>query len=159
MSRHREPLKLLEAKGKSHLSAAEKDERARTEVQALVPKQVRSPDWLPEDLRKDFNALSRRLVEIGIFTKLDRDTLARYLIAHQLYLKATNHIQSAISEGKSGEAVKWSSVQGKYFQQCRDCANDLGLTVTSRCRLVMPKTDEPEENAFERMMRERMKRA
>lgn len=159
MPRHKEPLTLLEAKGKSHLSRAEKAERERTEVRAPKPKQVRAPDWLPANHRKEFNSLSRQLLDLGIFSKLDRDTLARYLIAHELYSKATNHIQFAISEGKPDAAVKWSSVQGKYFQQCRDCANDLGLTVTSRCRLVLPQKGEPEENEFERLMRERMKRA
>lgn len=159
MPRRKEPLKLLEAKGNSHLSRTEKAKKAQEEVQAPIPKQVRSPDWLPTNLRKEFNSLSRQLIDIGIFAKLDRDTLARYLIAHEIYFKATNHIQAAISAGNSSEAVKWATVQGRYFQQCRECANDLGLTITSRCKLVVPQQDQPEENAFEKLMRERMKHA
>lgn len=159
MPRRKEPLKLLEAKGKSHLSKKEKEEREKGEVRTPTPKRVKAPEWLPEKMRKEFNRLSRKLLDIGIFSELDRDTLARYLIAHEIYFKATSHIQEAISRGWSGEAVKWSSVQGKYFNQCRECANDLGLTITSRCKLVVPQKDDPEENAFERMMKERQNRA
>lgn len=159
MPRRKEPLKLLEAKGKSHLSKKEKSEREQGEVKTQATKQVRAPDWLPKNLRKEFNRLSRKLLEIDIFSDLDRDTLARYLIAHEIYEKATSHVQEAITGSESGEAVKWSSVQGKYFTQCRECANDLGLTITSRCKLVVPQKDKPEENAFERMMRERQNRA
>lgn len=159
MPRKKEPLKLLEAKGKSHLTKKEKAEREEGEVKTPTPKRVQAPDWLPGNLRKEFNRLGRLLLKIGIFSDLDRDALARYLMAHEIYFKATSHIQEAIRRGDSGEAVKWSSVQGRYFTQCRECANDLGLTITSRCRLVIPKQDKPEENAFERMMRERQNRA
>ena len=158
MPRRKEPLKLLEAKGKSHLSQKEKAEKERGEVKTKEQKSVTPPDWLPSDLRKPFGSISRQLLALGIFSKLDRDALARYLIAHQIYLKATNHIQEAISTGNSSDAVKWASVQGRYFGQCRECAGDLGLTITSRCKLVVPKKDE-EENAFEKMMRERQNRA
>lgn len=159
MPRNKEPLKLLEAKGKSHLTKKEKVERERGEVKTKTPKSVTPPDWMPTNLKKPFASISRQLLAIGIFTRLDRDTLARYLMAQELYFKATNHIQEAITMGKSGEAVKWASVQGKYFTQCRECANDLGLTITSRCKLVLPESRQPEENPFEKMMKEREKRA
>lgn len=159
MPRNKEPLKLLEAKGKSHLTKKEKSEREKGEVKTPTPKKVQAPNWLPENLRKEFNRLSRLLLKIGIFSDLDRDTLARYLIAHEIYEKATSHVQEAITTSRSEEAVRWSSVQGRYFTQCRECANDLGLTITSRCKLVIPQKDKPEENAFERMMKERQNRA
>lgn len=144
MPRKKEPLKLLEAKGKSHMTKADKEARAQGEVKPRKPKQVRPPDWLPTDLRKEFNAYARQLLELDIFAKLDRDTLARYLVARQVYLRALNHLEAAISAGDSAEAVKWSAVQDKYFKQARNCANDLGLTVTSRCRMVVPQKEDPE---------------
>ena len=50
-------------------------------------------------------------------------------------------------------------IQDRFFKQCRGCANDMGLTVTSRCRLVLPESARPpEENAFERPMREKRER-
>ena len=35
-------------------------------------------------------------------------------------------------------ADSWSRMQERYFKQARNSANDLGLTVTSRCKLVVP---------------------
>ena len=35
-------------------------------------------------------------------------------------------------------ADAWGRIQERYFKQARNCANDMGLTVTSRCRLVVP---------------------
>lgn len=97
MPRKREPLKVLEGKGKSHLTKAEKAEREGGEVKTPEVKQVRAPDWLPTDLRKEFNDYARRLVSIGIFDKLDRDSLARYLVARQVYLRSLNYVEEAIT--------------------------------------------------------------
>lgn len=148
MSGKREPTDLVKAKGRKHLSRAEETARRDVEVPNTTPPgaKIRAPDWLPTDLRDEFNDLRRQLVDLGIFAKLDRDTLARYLIAHQVYLRATNYVQFALDKGDATKADKWSSVQNKYFKQCRDCANDLGLTISSRCKLVIPKADQPEED-------------
>lgn len=159
MGRRKEPLRVLEGKGKSHLSEREKAERAAGEVKTPEVKQVRAPDWLPDELRKSFNEMSRLLVDLEIFCKLDRDMLARYLLAHRVYMRVLDHLQTAISEGDETGAVKWSSVHDRYFRQCRECANDLGLSITSRCRLTLPEgSGKPEENALERMLREREER-
>lgn len=153
MPRKREPLKLLEAKGKSHMPQSVKAEREEAEVKTPEVKQVRAPKWLPTDLREEFNFYSRQLVALKIFSPLDRDTLARYLVAKQVYLASLNHVEAAISAGESGAAVKWSTVQNKYYAQCRECAGDLGLTITSRCRLVVPKKDsEDEDDPFLRVI-------
>lgn len=32
--------------------------------------------------------------------------------------------------------------QDKLFKQCRQASSDLGLTISSRCRLVIPKKDD-----------------
>jgi P27 family predicted phage terminase small subunit len=44
----------------------------------------------------------------------------------------------------------WSKIQERYFKQCRSSANDLGLSISSRCKLVVPETKEekPKENKF-----------
>lgn len=39
--------------------------------------------------------------------------------------------------------------QDRAFKQCRQCAVDLGMTISSRCKLVVPKTAEKaKENKF-----------
>ena len=69
---------------------------------------------------------------------MDVDTLARYLIAQKIYLDLTNHILSSDFEFND----KIINAQDKYFKQCRQCASDLGLTISSRCKLVIPKKEE-----------------
>ena len=46
----------------------------------------------------------------------------------------------------------WAKIQERYFKQSRASANDLGLSITSRCRLVVPeaKKETPKENKFKK---------
>lgn len=111
---------------------------------------------MPESQKKDFRTLGKRLISAGIYTDLDADTLGRYLVAHHQWLIATGEAEKALTrKGPTGhpapdleEAEAWGRVQDRYFKQARNCANDLGLTVTSRCRLVIPETEKQsaEEN-------------
>lgn len=147
----RQPLSVLEANGRKHLSEAEKAARAAQEVHLERPKKINPPVWLPEYLKKEFRALAKELVEADMgAAKLDRDTIGRYLVAQAQYTSATRMVLAALDQEDPKAVQGWSNVQEKYFKQARACANDLGLTITSRCRLVVPKSpgQEDEENPF-----------
>ena len=49
----------------------------------------------------------------------------------------------------------------RHFKQARACANDMGLTVTSRCRLVVPDSPQKgeENNPFLALIQGGQKRA
>lgn len=159
---------MLEGNGRKHLSRSERAARAAGEVRAKPPKQIRAPDYLPQSLREEFRSLARQLKELGLLSRLDYDTLARYLLARQSYLAATREVialQQGTAAPSGGRVVDTEAldaatrIQDRFFKQCRGCANDIGMTITSRCRLVMPEgAHPPEENAFERLMRERRER-
>ena len=155
MAGPRERLEVLEGKGRKHLTKAEKAQRAAGEAKPEIPKQIRAPNYLPEDLRPEYVELGKRLRDCGLFTVLDADVLARYLMARRSWLEASR----AVFEAQKTEDLKRqddaSRIQDRFFKQCQRCASDLGLTVTSRCRLVLPESKEPEENPFEAMLRER----
>ena len=138
----------LKERGKKHLSKAEEAERRSSEVKVKQPKTARPPAWLPEDLKKDFRTLGKQLIAAGIYTALDADTLGRYLVAQWQYTAAVSKVQEFLEEGNVEGAADWSNLQDKYFKQCRNCANDMGLTVTSRCRLVIttPAEKDSEDN-------------
>lgn len=139
MAGAREPTALVIAKGKKHLSQSEIEARQAGEVTTPKSKRVAPPKWLPENCKKDFRSISKQLLELGIFCKLDADVLGRYLVAHQLYLQATRQVIARIREPVNVEAVsEWVKVQDKYFKQCETCARALGLSVSSRCKLVVP---------------------
>lgn len=83
--------------------------------------------------------IAKQLIELGIFCKLDADVLGRYVVAHQLYLKATDRVMTEMGSGEDLDALEtWTRIQDKYFKQCETCARALGLSVSSRCKLVVP---------------------
>lgn len=147
----RQPTDLIVAKGRKHLSKAEEAERRAREPKVEKAKTAKQPKWLPEQLKKDFRALGKRLIAAGIYTDLDADTLGRYLVAQHQWIIATGEVEKALAQRDQEQADAWGRVQDRYFKQARNCANDMGLTVTSRCRLVVPenvKQKTEEQNPF-----------
>lgn len=148
MARPRQPIELVEAKGKKHLTKAEKELRRKTELKVDL-KDVSIPEYLPKKLKEEFEDIAFKLITIGVMTELDEDCLARYLLSKQSYLQYTNMLAKATRNNKINEMEKLMSMQDKAFKQCRASANDLGLTIASRCKLVMPVVEEkPKENKF-----------
>ncbi len=157
----RQKLAVLEGNGRKHLSKAEKAQRAAQEVELPKPKTMRLPKWLPEAHRKEFRALAKELLAADMgAAQLDRDTLGRYVVAQAQYAQACRMAEEALAAQSPALAEKWVKLQDTCFKQARACANDLGMTITSRCRLVLPEGGRPKEkNPFEQMMEERMRRA
>lgn len=171
MARPRQPIDLLLYKGKKNLTKQEIEERQAAEIKAPSDK-IRAPSYLPKDLRRDFKKISDQLVAIGIMSNLDVDALARYLISRKLYLQVTDELlgRSPIvqyekdqDDSVDGELIPGTTTveifsnvyadlllnQDKLFKQCRQAASDLGLTISSRCKLVVPKKEEKEKTGFD----------
>lgn len=160
MAGTRQPIELVVAKGKKHLTQAETARRREREVKAPAPKSAAPPKWLPEALRKEFRAIGKQLIALGIYSKLDADALGAYLVARTQWVAATAQVQTALQQRNSEATAAWGVIQERAFRQARSCASDLGLTVSSRCRLVLPEgTRQPEANPFEKLMEERRRRA
>lgn len=157
--RPKEPINLIIAKGNKHLSKQEIEERRNTEIQVNYT-DIKVPDYLDEKEKDEFDKIARILLEIGIMTELDEDCLAHYLIANTNYKKYTKKIrdlEKKIGESKSKDEKKevledidlYLIYQDRALKQCRGCASDLGLSISSRCKLVMPPSkDPPKENKF-----------
>lgn len=138
MAGKRQPTDVVIANGRKHLSKTEEAERRAGEVKVSPAKTAKPPKWLPETLKKDFRAIGKRLIASGLYTELDADTLGRYLVAQHQWLIATGEAEKALAQRDQEGADSWGKIQERYFKQARNCANDMGLTVTSRCRLVLP---------------------
>ena len=138
MAGTRQPTDVVVANGRKHLSKTEEAERRGGEVKVPRPKTIKVPKWVPEQLKGDFRRLGKQLLSCGLYTDLDADTLGRYLVAQHQYLIATQETEKALAKRDQEEADSWGRIQERYFKQARNCANDMGLTVTSRCRLVVP---------------------
>lgn len=148
MAGARQPIELVMAKGKKHLTKAEIEARKKSELKVDL-KNVTVPEYLPSKLKKEFEEIASKLLEIGVMTELDEDCLARYLLSKQSYLTYTSMLNKATKQNKIIEMEKLMTMQDKAFKQCRASATDLGLTIASRCKLVMPESKEPpKQNKF-----------
>lgn len=176
--RPREPIDLIKAKGKKHLSQKEYDERKESELQVPFV-DVEPPEYLTAKQKKDFNAYAEKLVALNIFTELDVDVLAQFCIAKELYIGYSKQVKKVLD--KENAVHKWSVVeslaadceeqeelkkllekilrrqrgeditvlmnlQDKAHKQCLACAKELGLTITSRVKLVIPQPIDGEDD-------------
>lgn len=157
MARPREPIDLIKAKGKKHLSEKEYEERKSQEIQVPFT-DVKPPTYLNKEQKKEFKEIAGRLqaIDKNLFTELDVDTLCRYLQAKQLYFKYTKELNKVIDnppdpyledyeiayDGYLDNINKLQRMQDIVFKQCQTSARDLGLNISSRCKIILP----PQEN-------------
>ena len=153
MARPKEPVKLLEFKGKKHLTKEEIRQREADEVKP-VPKGIKPPAYLSESQKKVFRKLAKQLSKLEIMGETDNDALARLVIAQERFEEA-NEIMNKVDffdDAKEYEIA--SRVYAKRLDELRKLASDLGLTISSRCKLVVPKAPEKKtENKFSRFNR------
>lgn len=139
MARPREPIDLIIAKGKKNLTKKEIEKRRAQEVKAPNDK-VEPPSYLPEELKNEFNRIADELIEIDIMSNLDCEALARFIVSESQYQKVSERVIKMKTIGPTYmELIK---TQEKLFKMARQAANDLGLTISSRCKLVVPKKQE-----------------
>lgn len=144
MAGQRQPIDLVIAKGRKHFTKADIAKRRSQEIN--VPfKDIEAPPYLSEELTEEFYDIAYKLLDIGIMTELDENCLAQYLISKNLYLKYTDLITQAIECDNIESVQRYAVTQDKFFRQCRTAAVDLGLTISSRCKLVIPETPNDEE--------------
>ncbi|HWS43307.1 MAG TPA: phage terminase small subunit P27 family [Pseudoflavonifractor sp.] len=138
MSAPKKSVAALRAGGSRHYSKAKLAEREAQEVKAPPVTSLDPPSYLPASLAEKFRKLAPVLIHMGVLSEVDGDCLARYLIAESNYLRVTSRLTSALNTGNLQDADKWSAMQDRFFKQCRAAGSDLGLTVSGRCRLVLP---------------------
>ena len=151
MAGPRQPIELVIAKGNKHLTKAEIEARRSSEVGPLEG-EIAPPGYLTKRQKDEFNKIAGQLQELKIMGETDIDALARYIIAHTFYVNSVKKLRSKEVRDDPEQFAAWLKVQEKLFNQCRASANDLGLTISSRCKLVVPATEKTEEkpNKFER---------
>ena len=160
----RQPTDVLEANGRKHLTNEEKTARRASEVSVPPATKARPPNWLEsEALRTEFRKLGKQLIEAGLYTDLDADNLGYYVTARANWVSATKMVEAALAVKYVDAANDWSLIQDRFFKQARSCAASMGLTVSDRCRLVIPPAMQQEdaggEDEFTKALRARQKAA
>lgn len=151
MAGSRVPLEVLEARGSKHLTKAEKQKRQENEIKPIADNII-APDYLSKKQKNEFYRISEQLEKLKIMGETDCDTLARYIVAQDFYVSAIKQMRKKEVKNDPFKFEQWSKIQERYFKQCRATANDLGLSISSRCKLVVPKPNDekPKENKFKK---------
>lgn len=147
----RQPIELIQAKGAKHLTKAEIKERQESEIKPIADN-IAAPDYLTKKQKQIFDMLASQLIKLKIMGETDVDALARYIIANDFYINAVKKMRSSEIKNDPVRFEAWAKMQERYFKQCRAAANDLGLTISSRCKLVVPdrKAEMEKENKFKK---------
>ena len=150
MGRPRQPIGLLQTKGKKHLTKNEIETRTNEEVTPITDG-IAPPDYLNEVQKKRFRAVAEDLQALEIMGKTDCDALARYVVVEELFEAASETLQDPEVLADPEKTVSATLALEKCFKMCRAAAGDLGLTISSRCKLVVPKAPEDKKpNKFNR---------
>lgn len=142
--RPRKPLEI----NKRHFTQAEKEQR-QAETLNVPFKDVAPPECLTTKKQvAEFSSIADKLLKLDIFTELDVDALARYIISKGLYLDYTKKLKTALNRKdfdiKEVEAIQ--RMQDKAFRQTVTSANELCLNISSRCKLVIPPPPEDDDD-------------
>ena len=164
MAGQRQPIELIVAKGKKHISKADIEARRASEVKPCTDN-ITPPAYLTAAQKKRFGVLAEQLQRIRILGETDTETLARYVTAQTQYEAATKDLRKMMPPQQTGNSetdmtlmsLYYKSqeaaarLQDRYFKQAQTAATSLGLTISSRCKLVVPETkEEARVNKFSR---------
>lgn len=150
MAGQRLPIEVVQARGSKHLTKAEIQERKEREIKPVTD-DIIAPDYLTKKQKDIFYKLSSQLEKLKIMGETDVDALARYIVANDAYVHATKQLRKSEVKNDPMKYESWSKIQERNFKMVRASANDLGLSISSRCKLVVPganKEDKPKENKF-----------
>lgn len=161
MAGQRQPIDLVIARGKKNLTKAEIEARRSSEVQPCTD-DITAPSYLTASQKKRFNKIAGQLMKIKIIGETDVEALARYVVVQENYEQVVKDLRAVQRQRPKGEAatleamLAWAGMTEqldkrleRYTKQARSLASDLGLTITSRVKLVVPVKDEqPKVNKF-----------
>ena len=154
--RPRQPLAVIQGKGRSnHITKAEAKRRKEQE-DALrgFTDNIEPPAYLTQKQKEEFNKIANELIRLGIFSNLDIDFLARYIDSKTEYEKVTKELRKIKRPAESEETLKTYTDlrinRNTFYNECKTAASELGLSITSRLKLVIPKVEEKEESEFEK---------
>lgn len=159
MAGQRQPIELVIANGKKNLTKKEIHDRLNSEVKPCTD-EIAAPSYLTAAQKKDFDKIATQLDKLGIMGETDCETLARYITAQSLYAQAVKDLRKLSKErpkdAGAAELVQWAQLQeimdkriDRYFKQATAAASKLGLTISDRCKLVVPAAPEaPKADKF-----------
>lgn len=142
--RNKQPLSVIQGKGRSNHLTKEEIEKRKEQEEKLkgFTDNIEAPSYLTAAQKREFDKISKELVRLKIFSNLDIDGLARYIDSRDQYIKIVRLLRKAKPEDDFKAYAQIQRSKNLLFNECRSAAADIGLTITSRLKLVIPKTEE-----------------
>lgn len=139
-----------------------KNRKIQEEKLKLGREQLKAPEWLRDESKEEFERVVEEAGKIGILDNLDLGILVIYCNAYSCYVDVSKLIQE---NGYLGmRTTKYDDyetvhplliVQEKYVKQIMQCSTKLGLATTDRLKLIVPTKEDPKENKFIELIRNR----
>lgn len=111
MSGQRQPIELVLAKGSKHLTQKEFEERKSSEVKPITDDISPPPYLSTKKQRNEFNRIANQLMKLKILGETDVDTLARYVLSRDLYVKVLEYAHGKAYKRSTAPDIK--TTQGK----------------------------------------------
>ena len=98
------------------------------------------PKWLEPEAKKEWRRLSKQLEQIGVLTEVDQAAFASYCQAYARWKAAeefiTSHGYVSMTPAGYVQQLPHVSISQTYQKIMNRCAEQLGLTPSSRSRLI-----------------------
>ena len=98
------------------------------------------PKWLETDAKREWRRLSHKLEQLGILTEADMSVFASYCQAYARWKAAeefiTSHGYVSMTPAGYVQQLPHVSISQTYQKIMNRCAEQLGLTPSSRSRLI-----------------------
>jgi len=120
MPNPREPINILLAKGRKHLTQEEIQRRMATEPTAPAD-DIQPPDYLSKKQREEFSALAGELQRIKIIGNVDAGELARYVVAHGFYARYTKLLRTLPKKKRARTSKRLSFLYGMPKKEEKNC--------------------------------------
>ena len=140
------PRKLLNATSKNYTN----EEKEAKELEEKVLYNYEKLDFSfypPGLLPQAFNEWDRLGAYVGDLpiSELDVNTVVRYCNYNYLYAEAVEKVaQMGAIDPETGKANPWVNAMNSYSKELKTATNDLGLTINSRMKIILPAEKETE---------------
>lgn len=151
MARPRQPVGLLQAKGKKHLTKSEIEERKSKELKVNSEK-IKAPSFFSGKLIDGFEEFVEEYKRFDILDNTDSNALGRYIFLINEFEKVAKKLSKTGPDNKKYDG---------YLKKINNINKDLnvlevrfGITPGNRCKLVIPtQQDDKPPNKFSKFMK------
>ena len=141
------PRKLLNAQT-GNLTVAQQEERKQEEEILYNYEKLDFSFYPPGLLKQAFNEWDRIGAYVGDLpiSELDCNAVIRYCNYNYLYGEAVEKVaEMGAVDLETGKPNPWVSAMNSYSKELKAVSSDLGLTINSRMKLILPAEKEKEK--------------